>query len=58
MSLLCNIPDILTKLRLPDHLQGVISCLGGFGNVVPEGISQYFNLRLGCISIEGIGVTA
>jgi len=51
-----GIPDILSKLRLPDHGNGVVSCLGGMGNIVPEGISQHIQLWLGCISIEDVGL--
>ncbi|TNN89195.1 Apolipoprotein A-IV [Liparis tanakae] len=42
-----GIPDILSKLRLPDHGDGVVSCLGGVGNIVPEGIGQHIQLWLG-----------
>lgn len=55
---LYDLPDILSKLRFPDQLKGIISCLGGFGNIVPESISQHFQLWLGCISIKEVGVTA
>lgn len=57
-TVLSDVPDILSKLRLPDHLEGVISCLGGLGNIVPECICQHFQLWLGCISIEEVGMTA
>ena len=50
--------DILAKLRFPDYLEGVISCLSDLGNIVPESISHHLQLWLGCISIEEVGMTA
>ena len=54
---LSGLPHILSKLRLPDHLEGVISCLGGLGNIVPESIGHHFQLCLWCIGIEEVGMT-
>lgn len=53
-----GLPDVLANLRLFDHLQGVISCLSGFCNIVPESIFHHFQLRLWCISVEEIGIAA
>ena len=55
---LSGLPHILSKLRLPDHLEGVISGLGGLGNIVPESISHHFQLCLWCVGIEEVGMTA
>lgn len=52
------IPDILAKLGLSDHLKGVISCLGGFADIVPESISHYLQLWLGSVSVEEVGIAA
>lgn len=53
-----NLLDFLSKLRLLDHLESIISCLSGLGNVIPESISEHFHLWLGRISIEEVGMTA
>lgn len=52
------LPDILAKLGLSDHLKGVISCLGCFADIVPESISHYFQLWLGSVSVEEVGIAA
>lgn len=51
-----DIPHILSELGLPDHLEGVISCLSGLGNIVPECIGQHFHLGPGCVSVEEVGI--
>lgn len=38
---------VLSQLRLPDLIQGVLSGLGGFSNVVPKGILHHVQVALG-----------